>query len=181
MAYNVTRSCIQFILPMVIVFAVYASIYLRIKDRPIPQNGQPTRPSGSISPLRSAITSSTYFDQSHHNNSSFQGPFSSNQSEQNNLLNRRWNVLEGRRRRANIMIISIAVVFFLSWLPLNSLNLALEFSPDLFGSYIVTINNATRIEREGRSRDMHTIGKLKLSYKRRKEIPIWIFLFFIYS
>ena len=79
------------------------------------------------------------------------------------------------------MIISIAVVFFLSWLPLNSLNLALEFSPDLFGSYIVTINNATRIEREGRSRDMHTIGKLKLSYKRRKEISIWIFLlFFIY-
>ena len=140
---------------MVIVFAVYASIYLRIKDRPLQQNGQVARPNGSISPLRSVLTSSTYFDQSHHHNSSLQGPF----NEHNNILNRRWNVLEGRRRRANIMIISIAVVFFLSWLPLNSLNLALEFSPDLFGSYIVTINNATRIEHEGHSRDVHTIGK----------------------
>ena len=155
MAYNVTRSFIQFILPMVIVFAVYASIYLRIKDRPLQQNGQLARQNGSISPLRSVLTSSTYLDQSHHNNSSLHGPFN---SEQNSILNRRWNVLEGRRRRANIMIISIAVVFFLSWLPLNSLNLALEFSPDLFGSYIVTINNATRIEHEGHSRDVHTIG-----------------------
>ena len=161
MAYSVTRSFIQFILPMVIVFAVYASIYLRIKDRPIQQNGQLPRTNGSVSPLRSVVTSSTYFDQSHHNNSSFQGPFT---AEQNNIINRRWNVLEGRRRRANIMIISIAVVFFLSWLPLNSLNLALEFSPDLLGSYIVKINNATRIEHEGQSRNVHTIGKLAVFF-----------------
>ena len=135
MAYNITRSCIQFILPMVIVFAVYASIYVRIKDRPVHQNGQLYRTNGNVSPLRSGLTSSTYLDQVHNAVIPLQGPFSVS-TDNNNIINRRWNVMEGRRRRANIMIISIAVVFFLSWLPLNSLNLALEFSPDLFGQII---------------------------------------------
>ena len=149
MVYNITRSCIQFILPMVIVLAVYASIYLRIKHRPVHQNGQFYRPRGNVSPLRSGLTSSTYLEQVHNSSIPLQGPFNVT-SDNNNVINRRWNVLEGRRRRANIMIISIAVVFFLSWLPLNSINLALEFSPDLFGNDNV---------KEGQSRDVHTIGK----------------------
>ena len=32
-----------------------------------------------------------------------------------------------RRRRTNIMIISVSLVFFLSWLPLNTLNFLLDF------------------------------------------------------
>ena len=31
-----------------------------------------------------------------------------------------------RRRRTNIMVISVSVTFFLSWLPLNTLNFLLE-------------------------------------------------------
>jgi hypothetical protein len=35
-----------------------------------------------------------------------------------------------RRRRTNIMIISVSVIFFLSWLPLNTLNFLLDFKPE---------------------------------------------------
>lgn len=147
MAYNITRCFIQFILPMLIVFAVYASIYIRIKDRPNIQNGQMSRANGRVSPSTNGVASSSYLDQAQYN-MSLQGSFSV--ADTNNIISRRWAAMECRRRRANIMIISIAVVFFLSWLPLNSLNVALEISPDLFGSDSVL---------EGHSRDIHTIGK----------------------
>ena len=41
-----------------------------------------------------------------------------------------------RRRRTNIMIISISVAFFLSWLPLNVLNIMLDFSPKLVEQHL---------------------------------------------
>ena len=123
---------------MLIVFAVYASIYIRLRNRPVQskqgQNGLAARSWG---------TSSTFLDES------TQGE-SSAYVDNKNIVKRRHDLLERRRRRANVMIISIAVVFFLSWLPLNTLNVALEISPDLFGSDNVL---------EGHSRDIHTIGK----------------------
>ena len=150
MAYNITRVFIQFILPMLIVFAVYASIYVRIKGRPTVQNGQLPRLNDTASPARNGIVSSTYLDKENYNRSTQGSLVDQGVAENHNIISRRCTVIEGRKRRANIMIISIAAVFFLSWLPLNSLNVALEISPDLFGS-----DN----DLEGHRRDIHTIGK----------------------
>ena len=36
-----------------------------------------------------------------------------------------------RRRRTNIMLISVSIIFFLSWLPLNTLNFLLDFNSDI--------------------------------------------------
>ena len=82
--YNLFSSFVQFILPLLIVFVVYCSIYCRLKNRP----------------------------QSQH--------------EQNNR----------RRRRTNIMIVLVSISFFLSWLPLNTLNTMLNFTPDLIEKYL---------------------------------------------
>ena len=147
MAYNITRCFIQFILPMLIVFAVYASIYIQIKNRPISQPNQVSRPNAVGASPRNGLASPFPLDPTN-SSRSMQGSFSCVDSS-NNIISQRCVTMESRRRRANIMIISIAVVFFLSWLPLNSINLALEISPDLFGDDNVL---------EGNSRDLHTIG-----------------------
>ena len=150
MLYSIVRSCIQFVLPLVIVFGVYASIYLRIKYRPAIQNGLQAAArqncSGS-SPTNGQIQTINIQLQEDQLTT---GTALNNGTEYNDIFNRRLAVRESRKRRANVMIISIAVVFFLSWLPLNSINLALEFSPDLFGG-----DNGT----DAHSRDIHNLGR----------------------
>ena len=148
MAYSILRSCIQFGFPLMVVFAVYASIYIRIKDRPSPVSVNPNYQSKwSTSPTRHGFGSSLLTDQT---------PTHLVQQESFTLtdsayvVSKRIYTLRNRRRRANIMMLSIAIVFFVSWLPLNSINIALEFSPDLFGDGNVI---------EGQKTDIHTISE----------------------
>ena len=147
MAYSIMRSCIQFGFPLMIVFAVYASIYIRIKDRP----NVPARPNSqaklNASLKRHGLGSSLLIDQSP-TNLVLQESFTLTDSAY--VVSKRLYTLRNRRRRANIMMLSIAIVFFVSWLPLNSINIALEFRPDLFGDENVI---------EGQKTDIHTISE----------------------
>ena len=48
-----------------------------------------------------------------------------------------------KRRRTNVMIISIAIVFFVSWLPLNIFDLLMKIDSkvrNIRGNYIFTYN-----------------------------------------
>ena len=143
MAYSIMRSCIQFGFPLMIVFAVYASIYIRIKDRPRP-NSQAKL---NASLKRHGLGSSLLIDQSA-TNLVLQESFTLTESAY--VVSKRLYTLRNRRRRANIMMLSIAIVFFVSWLPLNSINIALEFRPDLFGDENII---------EGQKTDIHTISE----------------------
>ena len=143
MAYSIMRSCIQFGFPLMIVFAVYASIYIRIKDRPRP-NSQAKL---NASLKRHGLGSSLLIDQSA-TNLVLQESFTLTDSAY--VVSKRLYTLRNRRRRANIMMLSIAIVFFVSWLPLNSINIALEFRPDLFGDENII---------EGQKTDIHTISE----------------------
>lgn len=147
MVYSIMRSCIQFGFPLIVVFAVYASIYIRIKNRP----NASARPNSQhilvASPTRHGLGSSLFTDQSP-TNLVQQESFTLTDSAY--VVSKRLYTLRNRRRRANIMMLSIAIVFFVSWLPLNSINIALEFRPDLFGDENVI---------EGQTTDIHTISK----------------------
>ena len=137
------RSCIQFGFPLMVVFAVYARIYIRIKDRP----NVPVRPNyqskWSASPTRHGLLT----DQSP-TNLVQQESFTLTDSAY--VVSKRLYTLRNRRRRTNIMMLSISIVFFVSWLPLNSINIALEFRPDLFGDENVIEDQKT---------DVHTISE----------------------
>ena len=48
-----------------------------------------------------------------------------------------------KRRRTNVMIISIAIVFFVSWLPLNIFDLLMKIDSkvkNITGHYVFTYN-----------------------------------------
>ena len=152
MAYSIMRSCIQFGFPLMVVFAVYASIYIRIKDRPNSArqdwSARPnSQPKLDASPSRHGLGSSLLTDQSPTN---LVQQESITLTDSAYVVSKRLYTLRNRRRRANIMMLSIAIVFFVSWLPLNSINIALEFRPDLFGDENII---------EGQKTDIHTISE----------------------
>lgn len=78
LVYDICRLIVQFVMPLLVVFGVYLTIFWRLKNRPISQH-------------------------------------SSNNK---------------RRRRTNIMIISVSITFFLSWLPYNTLNFVLDLKAE---------------------------------------------------
>ena len=137
------RSCIQFGFPLMVVFAVYARIYIRIKDRPNVPVRPNYQPKWSASPTRHGLLT----DQSP-TNLVQQESFTLTDSAY--VVSKRLYTLRNRRRRTNIMMLSISIVFFVSWLPLNSINIALEFRPDLFGDENVIEDQKT---------DVHTISE----------------------
>ena len=141
------RSCIQFGFPLMVVLAVYASIYIRIKDRPNVSVRPNYQPKWSASPTRNGLGSQLLTDQSP-TNLVQQESFTLTDSAY--VVSKRLYTLRNRRRRTNIMMLSISIVFFVSWLPLNSINIALEFRPDLFGDENVIEDQKT---------DVHTISE----------------------
>ena len=130
-----------------VVFAVYASIYIRIRNRPSVSVRTNSQPKLDASPIRHRFGSSLLTD---HSPTNLVPHESFTLTDSAYVVSKRLYTLRNRRRRANIMMLSIAIVFFVSWLPLNSINIALEFRPDLFGDENVI---------EGQTTDIHTISK----------------------
>ena len=114
MVYTVIVSCIQFLVPVLLVFTLYVSIYFKLRNRPQVIKYFQGKP---YYKLKFSICI---------NNLSF--TFQSMHAEN-----------AEKRRRTNVMISSIAVVFFVSWLPLNVFDLLMKLDPTV--RYDMNINS----------------------------------------
>lgn len=108
-AYTVAQMVVQYILPFIIVTVAHLRICNKLRYRMV--NQQQQQQQRSLKSLNSHVTTTT----------------SPHQLRNQDRRSR-------RKRKTNLLLASIAVVFALSWLPLNIFNLLSEFNRDLFRS-----------------------------------------------
>nr|ANO39138.1 NPYR-2 [Schmidtea mediterranea] len=114
LVYSVFGMLFQYLLPLIILLTVYTKIYRRMESRIRKHSNYPKQ---EIASTDQATQSNLLQD------SKTLSQFSSF-----SLLKEQKHLVEiSRQRKVNILLFSIAVVFTLSWLPLNINNMAMDF------------------------------------------------------